>query len=384
MTVKKKKENYTLKFLKKIIYINLILGLATSASFAFTGKNKHKNDKKVNYERNISNPFETLRAKAYSHLLARSIHMFAYFKIADYVNGVVTDKQIADIVSLDSSALTRVGNVLINHGIFTRNKSGALVHNNLSEPLKSNVSNSLQKALAKEFDHKRWNAIGNIDIAMQGNKVPFDSLYAQSFYDYLESDKEAAKLFNQGMGTFSEIEDKDIAEIYDFTPYGRICDLGGGKGGLLENILNTYPNLEGALFELEGALNEATIFKNNKYNNRVKGIKGSFFDSTPSGYDLYILKRVVHNWSDEKSIQIIRNCRKTMKPGAKLLIIEKIMPTDPDGSFLVDSDIIALGLSSGRERTLSEFQKLGSEAGLQYNKITNSKTGISIIEFERR
>jgi hypothetical protein len=327
---------------------------------------------------------DVLKEMAYGHLLARSIHEIAYFKVADDIDGATSLAVIAKRRNLDHDALGRVMNVLVNHGIFVRNDKGFLEHTSLSAPLKSNSEKSLQAAFAKECDERRWSSIGRIDIALTRGTSPFHSLYGEGFYEYLEKNKAAADLFNAGMSGFSEQEARVIAAEFDFAPYGTIFDIGGGNGGLLREILNKNAAVQGHLFDLKDAVESSPLLKDPAFLGRAFGHVGDFFAAIPHGGDLYIIKRVLHNWDDEHSLTILQKAHKAIagRSQARVLVIEKILPKNPDGSLLVDTDLIGLAFGDGRERTEEEFTKLGAKAGMELESVHPTSSGVSVMVFK--
>jgi len=327
-------------------------------------------------------PTESLKDMAYGHLLARAIHQIAYFRVGDEVDGKTPVEDIAKKLKLDSDSLNRVLRVLINHGIFTQNDNGMIDHTPLSLPLKSAAESSLRAAFAKESDKHRWDSIGAIDIALKTGRSPFYALYGEGFYDYLNNNPEAAALFNEGMSGFSEREDRSIAQEFDFSPYNNIYDIGGGTGGLLSAILNKNPKARATLFDLKDAVEKSPVLNDPALKGRVNGKVGDFFSAIPAGGALYILKRVIHNWDDERSIEILKNVRQAIgNSHAPLLVIEKILPEKPDGSLLVDTDLIALSFGEGRERNQAEFRRLAQKAGFSLAEILPTSAGVSVMVF---
>lgn len=49
-----------------------------------------------------------------------------------------------------------------------------------------------------------------------------------------------------------------------------------------------------------------------------------FFERVPAGGDSYLLKHIIHDWDDEKSLQILRNVRGAMNPDEKMFIAEAV------------------------------------------------------------
>jgi hypothetical protein len=97
-----------------------------------------------------------------------------------------------------------------------------------------------------------------------------------------------------------------------------------------------------------------------------------------------LLQQIVHDWSDEKAIEILATCRKAMGAAARLIVVERIMPARADESdaslrmFMVDIQmLIVLG---GRERTVEEFRTLFDSAGLRLTRAIPTRSIYHVIE----
>ena len=95
---------------------------------------------------------------------------------------------------------------------------------------------------------------------------------------------------------------------------------------------------------------------------------GDFFESVPAGGDLYVLSNILHDWDDENSLRILRNCRKVMSPAAKLLVIETIVAEDNEPSHAKQVDMMMLALTGGLERTEAEFVSLFERSGFRLTR----------------
>jgi hypothetical protein len=106
---------------------------------------------------------------------------------------------------------------------------------------------------------------------------------------------------------------------------------------------------------------------------------GDFFEAVPKGGDAYIIKRVLHDWDDEKCVKILTNCRGAMNEKGRLLVVESVIPpgNGPDRGKLVDMQMLIIG---GRERTREEFVLLFRKAGLKLTRVVPTKSPLSIVE----
>src|SRR4029078_13201194 len=127
-----------------------------------------------------------------------------------------------------------------------------------------------------------------------------------------------AALFRRAMVALSQGSNEAVAEACDFGPFTRVVDVGGGHGQLLSAILARNPHLSGVLFDLPSGVAAARQGTGGDLP-RTEFIAGDFFESVPTG-DVYVIKKVVHDWDDEHAALILRNCRKAMRPNGKVLL----------------------------------------------------------------
>ena len=106
----------------------------------------------------------------------------------------------------------------------------------------------------------------------------------------------------------------------------------------------------------------------------------NFFQSVPPGGDAYVLKRILHDWSDEQCVQILRCCREAMSERTRLLVVDVVVPAGNAPHPGKVMDILMLAVAEGRERTEQEFKALFEKAGLQLTTVTMTPSTLSIVE----
>ena len=92
---------------------------------------------------------------------------------------------------------------------------------------------------------------------------------------------------------------------------------------------------------------------------------GDFFSEVPQGGDVYVVSNILHDWDDAQSARILSTCRRAMEPGARLLIVEVVLPEQKPHFDLVILDLEMMVLTGGRERTEAEFAALLSQTGFR-------------------
>ena len=154
-----------------------------------------------------------------------------------------------------------------------------------------------------------------------------------------------------------------IAAAYEFGTLGLVVDVGGGHGSLLSAILTRHPGVRGILFDLPAGIAAAERGLGGSLP-RCKLVAGDFFDAVPEGANAYLMKKVLHDWSDDDAVRILANCRRAMAPGGRVLVAETLIPPGNAPDPIKVMDVNMLVVTGGRERTADEFAALFSRAGL--------------------
>jgi hypothetical protein len=168
---------------------------------------------------------------------------------------------------------------------------------------------------------------------------------------------------------------------YDFSVYPTIVDVGGGHGPLLSAILAAAPASRGVLYDLPKVVaNAPSLLRAQGVAERVVIAEGSFFDDVPPDGDAYILKNIIHDWPDDKALQILRNVRAAAGPQATVLLVELVIP-DHHRDFAGKWADLEMMLNLGaRERTAAEYRDLLSQAGLRMTRVAQTASPLSVVE----
>lgn len=227
--------------------------------------------------------------------------------------------------------------------------------------------------------HSEWGAWGALDRAMQG-ATPFEALWGASRFDYLAAHAEEARVFDAAMANSPDDRLGAVAAAYDFSAASLIADVGGGNGALLHEILARYPRPRGMVLDRESVVSAIPARKGD--GSRIGLRAGDFFERAPLAADIYLLAWVLHDWADEQCLRILGNCRLAMRPGARLLVIERMLEPDPSRgdamSYLADVQMMVD--HGGRERTFPEFQMLLTSSGFGTARPIRTASSVWIIE----
>lgn len=185
------------------------------------------------------------------------------------------------------------------------------------------------------------------------------------------------------MTEFSAVHLAGLLAAYDFSGISLAIDIGGGHGRVLAEILASYPEMRGILFDLPQA-EEGGNKTMQKYgiNERCQIVSGNFFQAIPASGDLYILSRVIHDWDNDDSIRILRNVHSRIADNGRLVLLETMLRSNSGTVYPYLSDLNMLLRTGGCERTEDEYRFLYSAAGFELSRVipTNSPTGNTIIE----
>jgi hypothetical protein len=220
-----------------------------------------------------------------------------------------------------------------------------------------------------------WRDSGiNFEHCLKTGEPAFNHVFGKPFFQFLESTPEYGMPFHQYMTIISKTVAPLISKAYDFGKFSTVCDVGGGQGFLLKSILEENPAIKGILFDLESASKEHFL---GDIAERVEIITGSFFDAVPPA-DCLILKTIIHDWNDENSIKILKNCRQSLNQNGKILLIEQVLE-EPFNHRMLFYDLHMQVMLGGAERTKQEFESLLESAGLKLERIIPASTAMKLI-----
>ncbi len=247
--------------------------------------------------------------------------------------------------------------------------------------LRSDVPGSI-RALAimggRAWHNRCWEQLAeSVRTGRSGAQLAF----GMSLWEYFDKERADFDNFNEAMTSAAANIHAMAAEAYDFSRFKVLADIGGGHGRLLGLVLQKTPGLRGVLFDRpsleEGANAE---LKKMGIADRCKFVSGDFFSAVPEGADAHMMSHILHDWDDEQALQILRTCRKAMKPGDTLLVLDAVVKENAQGDWGTLMDIEMLMIFGGRDRTQEEFFKLFEQAGFKPHRVIPTRSNISIVE----
>jgi O-methyltransferase domain len=314
--------------------------------------------------------------------VSRVLGVIADLGVADKIptDGYVTVDDLAAACAVQPEPMLRVLRMLAALKIFRVTTHGTVAHTPRSRLLRTDTPNSMHHAARFWTGSGLWNVWGMIDVAMTGG-IPHEAAWNTSRFAYLRQHSDEARAFDAFMGSNPQNRLAAVAAAYDFSGAKLIADIGGGNGTALRYILSRFPEPRGLVFDIEDVIDAIT--PEELLEGRISTQGGSFFDSVPSGADIYMLILVLHNWPDEDCVRILRTCRTAMGRNSLLLVCELILEPDPAIgpliSYLSDLHMMAM-FGRARERTEAEFRGLFDQSGFLLRRVIPTASPISIIE----
>lgn len=307
--------------------------------------------------------------------IARSIYLAAQLEIADCFDDVPKSiAQLAAATNTEERSLYRLMRALASVGIFTEVSDRCFALTPLATTLKSDISGSIRYVAMAQMGEDHSLGWSNGLHSLRTGETAFDAAAGMSVWDYYARHPEAGKVFSQSMtGIFTPVS-QAVAATYDFSQFNTIVDVGGAQGSLISAIVRSHPHLKGILFDLPEVI--ATV----NVDDKIQPVAGNFFESVPSGGDAYLMRAIIHDWDDEKSSLILKNCHKAMPDRGKLLLVESILPPGNESSPTKFIDVIMLMMTGGRERTEEEYRLLLRANGFELTRAIPTPSMLNIIE----
>ncbi|XTP10455.1 methyltransferase [Streptomyces albus subsp. chlorinus] len=317
----------------------------------------------------------------YGHLHASALRAAVVHGIPDLLaDGPRTVEELAERSGTRTGPLHRVLRLLAARGLF-QEKNGTFALADAGRSLCTDAPGSQRAAVLLFTDEMFHRAATNIPGTLRTAEPGFEAAHGRPFFAYLAATPDKHRLFDAAMTSRAGAADEDIAASYPFPSSGTVVDVGGGQGGLLRAVLTRFPELRGTLYDRPGTV-AGHLLDTEELRGRWSVQGGDFFTSVPGGGDLYLLKNVLHDWSDEDCLRILGTVREAVRPGTRLLVVEAVLPDDGTPHPALELDIVMLMLLEGRERTAAEFDSLLGRSGFRLDRVLPAPAASSLIEAE--
>jgi O-methyltransferase domain/Dimerisation domain len=299
------------------------------------------------------------------HWVAQTVRAGAHLRVADHVAaGAGTAEQVAQLESSDGPATYRLMRALAALGLLSHKGEGRFSVTALGELLQEDAPGSLRAAALARSGPGVWEHLMLLPEAVREGQSPAVRAAGGDIFGYFAANEEAAHVFSQAMSDLTRQVAEDTVAVLDLGDARSIADIGGANGALVL-----------ALPGARAAAAEAGL------QDRFSALSGDFFDSVPRA-DYYLLKWILHDWSDEDCVRILRNCRAAGGHRARALIVEALIGEvgRPDPVALFDMNMLAV--TGGRQRTLKELDAIFAASGWRRAGLSPTRTIDSLMELE--
>jgi ubiquinone/menaquinone biosynthesis C-methylase UbiE len=326
-------------------------------------------------------PLQMLRVMS-GFWIARCVYILAKLGIADVIkDGPLTADQLAAATGSHGPSLFRVLRALAAVGIVSQDEQDRFGATPLCDTLRSDVRGSLRAFAMTELGEEHYSAWGELLYSVRTGEIAFNKAFGEPVFDFFATHPENARIFNDAMSGMTAQANEALHAAYSFAGSKKIMDIGGGHGGLITSILEKNPQMKGILFDSPKVIAGANEkIAGSDIADRCELMGGDFFQSVPSGADTIILKWIIHDWNDEQSVAILKNCHRALPGNGKLVLVEAVVPETSEMHFSKFIDLNMLVMTGGRERTEKEFRRLYEDSGFKLTRIVPTESPFSVIE----
>jgi len=313
-------------------------------------------------------------------LLPRSLHVIADLGIADAIDE--SARSVADVAAETGAhpqALARTLRLLSAYGVFAT-REDMVSHTASSRLLRSDHPQSLRSiarmlGLPINLEAYRW-----FGHTLRSGRPATEQIQPNGIFAYLADRPDEARIFDEAMAAKAHAQVAGVLGAYEFSRFGSIADIGGGRGHMLQAVLESAPRAKGVLFDLPHVIRDVAGLESD----RLSLQPGDFFRDRLPSCDAYILMDIIHDWDDERSAAILKAVRSAAPDHATLLLLETIVPDEDGPHWAKTLDVVMLAVTGGLQRTAQEYESLLAMSGFHLEQVIETPTGISIVEATTR
>ncbi|MFE0136784.1 methyltransferase [Streptomyces sp. NPDC059037] len=319
--------------------------------------------------------YELVERLVFGSMAAQTVRAAARLKVMELIG----DKQrsaaeIAADAGASTQPMTRLLRALTSLGLlrehtagsFSVTPAGALLDPTRPDSLSALVGMFTEPTMLRAWEH--------LDDSVRTGDIAFDAVFGKDFFSHLKELPALSAEFNAAMSQAATATAAALPLAFDFGRFTTVADVGGGDGTLLGGVLRAHPALTGVIYDTQEGLAQApTTLERQGLTERCSLVAGDFFRSVPEGADLYLMKSILHDWTDDQAVTILAHCREVLPPAGRVLIVEPVLPevVDPETAGLTYlTDLNMLVNVGGRERTRADFEDVCRRAGLSLTSVT--------------
>jgi hypothetical protein len=334
-------------------------------------------------ETEIGRNADTLFQLLTGHWPAQTVRAMAELRVVDHVvAGADSADAIAKREGSDPDTTYRLMRAGAALGLLEVLGDGRFGATPLGSLLREDIPASLRSAALVQNANGMWQAWATLPAAVRAGRTQVESAIGTDMFEYLAAHPEEGELFAKAMSNMTGLVVEDTLALLDLGAARRVLDVGGANGSLLLGLMRVNPQIEGVLLDLphvvDGARHAAAEAG---VTGRFTAVAGDFFEEVPAA-DYFLLKWILHDWSDDDCLRILRNCRRNAQAGGRALVIEGLISGGAQPGTVALLDMNMLAMHDGRERELAEFDGLFAASGWRRTAVSPTRSLYSLIEIE--
>jgi hypothetical protein len=309
-----------------------------------------------------------------SHRITAVIYTAAKLDVAEALRGgPQSAAALAPLLGADPNALHRLLVTLTTLGLCTIDPSAKFSLTELGRQLDEQAPGSIKDWVIFEGELLARSWAGLVESVRSG-KTAAQLQGLENSFDLMAQTPRNVPIFNAAMANLTRLVVPNIVAACDFSRSRVVMDIGCGSGELLAAVLSRRGNLRGIGFDLLRCAEAASRhMRKAGLADRFEFVPGDFFDEVPARADTFLLKSVIHDWSDERCGVILANCREALPGEGRLILIERVMPDcpacDPRHRSHALSDLNMLRGPGGRERSQEQYEALLDQSGFRLRRL---------------
>ncbi|WP_231604045.1 methyltransferase [Brenneria goodwinii] len=325
-------------------------------------------------------------------LAAKALYVAAEIGIADKITPSGTDiSSLAKQCDCNEKNLFDLIKVLTIFGFFKIESNGAIMNTEMSQLLLSDQEQSMRN-YCRLFGNEYYRGFDGLMHTCMTGESGFLHVFGENLYSYLSKSNQRSEVYDLAMRDLSRPVGALLAKEYEglFNTVNKVIDIGGGSGIILTEIIKRNSHVIGCLFDREDVCTRSENSWKSlpaDVKSRLKVTAGSFFDDIPAGYDVYLIKNILHNWNDESCLSILKEVKRAISESenkSTVLVIEPLLDENELSPKLLFNALFqsVICQDGTRHRTLEKINELAAMSGLHmagFRKIATNHTVVELV-----
>lgn len=290
--------------------------------------------------------------------------------------GAASAEELAQAMGAEAGALERLLEGCVGLGLLTR-EEGRFANTGTAERYLIRSSPETLAGYVLYSNDVLYPLWGRLEQAVREGTHRWGEVFGLEgpLFNHFFRTPEARRTFLLGMHGFGRLSSPAVVKMFNLNGFRRLVDLGGGTGHLAIAACERYGAMQGVVFDLPGAVEQAREeIARSRAAARLSVVEGDFFRDALPGGDIYTLGRILHDWTEEKIGRLLRRIHEALPVGGAVLLAETLLDEDHAGPVHAQMQSLnMLVCTEGRERSAEEYRALLEAAG--FGEVEARRTG---------